>query len=148
MIRGDGAEEKNEMRAPFVEKVTYRRRRLMDIARIAPVIGAVLFAVPLLWNVSGRNSEVGAQDGVVMTSTALVYIFSVWSALILFALGFSIAVRLWAVHWTKRADAEALRGPVGQTTGLPHKAAHVPHEGASGPRPEAAREDNKDTPET
>ena len=112
-IRNDGAGQRDERLAPFVEKATYRRRRLMDIARLAPILGALLLAVPLLWPV-----EASQPEGAVRTSAAMIYVFFVWTALVGFAAAFSLAVRLWAVHWTHRMDPEALVGPVGQTSTL------------------------------
>ena len=56
---------------PFLERQSYRLRRLIDTIRMLPVIGAVLWAVPLLW----RQSE---DSGKVMTSDAIIYIFLVW----------------------------------------------------------------------
>ena len=106
-IRNDGAGTRDERLAPFVEKATYRRRRLMDIARLAPILGACFFAVPLLW-----------PQEAVRSSTAMVYVFFVWTALVGFAAAFSFAVRLWAAHWTHRTDPQALVGPVGQTSTL------------------------------
>ncbi|WP_255731443.1 hypothetical protein [Phaeobacter sp. B1627] len=113
MIRSDGAGGKDELRAPFVEQRTYRRRRLMDIARLAPLIGALLFLVPLLWpegegsvedalsaSRMAGDTERGGGDGGSSMSSAMIYIFSVWVGLILFSVGFSVAVRRWAVHWT------------------------------------------------
>ena len=112
-IRNDGAGQRDERLALFVEKATYRRRRLMDIARLAPIMGALLFAVPLLW--PADTSEPGEA---VRTSAAMIYVFCVWTVLVGFGAAFSLAVRLWAVHWTHRSDAEALVGPVGQTSPL------------------------------
>ena len=59
----------------FLERQSYRRRRLMDAARLMPAIGALLFAVPLLWP---RAGEVGA----VATSDAIRYLFIIWAVLI------------------------------------------------------------------
>lgn len=116
MIRSDGAGSKDELRTPFVERRTYRRRRLMDIARLAPLIGALLFLVPLLWP-EQHLSEGGGHDVGSSMSTAMIYIFGVWIGLILFSVAFSVAVRLWAVHWTgvgaptETADVLAMRQP-------------------------------------
>ena len=116
MIRSDGAGSKDELRTPFVERRTYRRRRLMDIARLAPLIGALLFLVPLLWP-EQHLSDGGGHDAGSSMSTAMIYIFGVWIGLILFSVAFSIAVRLWAVHWTgvgaptETADVLAMRQP-------------------------------------
>ena len=43
--------------------------------RMLPVIGALLWAVPLLWQ-SGPDSDVS-------TSTAIIYLFGVWLGLVL-----------------------------------------------------------------
>lgn len=58
----------------FHEKRAYRIRRLMDAARIAPVIALVLWLVPLVWPQTG--------DGRISTATALVYVFVVWGGVI------------------------------------------------------------------
>lgn len=59
----------------FVERKKYRRRRLMDAARILPVAGFVLLMLPMLW-VRG--------DGRGIAGEAL-YLFLVWAALIVMA---------------------------------------------------------------
>ena len=61
----------------FVERQIYRRRRLMDAARLLPLLGVMLWLVPLLWR--------DAPGGGVATSGALVYIFGVWALLVLAA---------------------------------------------------------------
>lgn len=58
----------------FVERQTYRRRRLQDAARFLPIVGIVLIMVPLLW-------PRGAQSGFAMSS-ALLYVFLVWAGLV------------------------------------------------------------------
>lgn len=82
--------------AVFVERQSYRRRRLVDIARLLPLLGVMLLLVPLLW----PESEQGAiADGDVPTmpmSDAMTYIFAVWAALIVGSVLFGIAVRRWA----------------------------------------------------
>ena len=62
----------------FLERQSYRRRRLTDAARLLPVVGAGLFLVPLLWS-DGRAPDIAAP---VSTSRAIVYIFGAWAALI------------------------------------------------------------------
>lgn len=71
-------------RPVFVSRDAYRSRRLKDAARLLPVLGAALFALPLLWR-SGDGGSVG-------TAGTLLYIFAVWAGLILTA--FLIARRL------------------------------------------------------
>ncbi len=63
-------------RTLFFERRTYRRRRLADLARLLPVVGLVLLLVPLLW-------AEGAEG--VATSRAILWIFGVWTLLILAA---------------------------------------------------------------
>ncbi len=59
----------------FLERESYRRRRLMDGARILPVIGLVLFLLPALW-----RAETGPE-----TASEALYLFAVWALLILTA---------------------------------------------------------------
>lgn len=54
----------------FLTRSTYRRRRLMDAARLFPVLGAVLFALPVLW---AEGSS---------TAGGVLYLFGVWGVLI------------------------------------------------------------------
>lgn len=63
-------------RPVFLERRSYRQQRLMDAARLAPVLGAVLWAVPLLWS---------EGPGGMPTSRAILYIFGVWAALAVLA---------------------------------------------------------------
>ncbi|WP_264210014.1 hypothetical protein [Leisingera thetidis] len=94
MNRGGSAEDQAGTRA---ERQTYRRRRLMDIARLLPVLGVLLLALPLLWPEAGTHPA--ARSGVPM-STAIIYVFAVWTALIGACFAFSLAVQRWADHWT------------------------------------------------
>ncbi len=61
----------------FVERQSYRRRRLADSARFLPVLGLLLWMLPLLWGLD--------SDGM-STSDALVYVFAVWLGLVAAAL--------------------------------------------------------------
>jgi hypothetical protein len=72
----------------FVERRTYRLRRVMDAARILPVLGIVLFLLPLLW-----SPEVGARRNLAVDA---IYIFAIW-------LGLIVAARLLA----PRLDADS-----------------------------------------
>lgn len=56
----------------FLKRGSYRKRRLRDAARMLPVLGAFLFALPMLWSDEGT-----ASDGL--------YLFVVWFALVLAA---------------------------------------------------------------
>lgn len=76
-----------ERRGPlFVERQSYRRRRLVDMIRMMPVIGGLLWAVPLLWP---RGAE-----GKVTTSDALIYVFGVWLGLVLLSAVLARLLRL------------------------------------------------------
>lgn len=72
----------------FVERHTYRRRRLRDAARALPVFGALLWLLPLLWGEDGPRS-----------SGVLIYLFGSWLALSVIS-GLLIAA-------TRRADGAA-----------------------------------------
>lgn len=61
----------------FLERGTYRRRRMMDAVRLLPLLGLALWLVPLLWPLP--------EDSVapLPMSVALRYVFGVWAGLIL-----------------------------------------------------------------
>lgn len=59
----------------YLERRTYRRRRMMDAARLLPIVGVLLFLVPLLW------APDPAQPAA--TSRGVIYIFAIWAVLIL-----------------------------------------------------------------
>jgi hypothetical protein len=59
----------------FLERESYRRRRLMDGARALPVIGLVLLLLPALWRID-RAPNAAAEA---------LYIFAVWALLIVAA---------------------------------------------------------------
>ncbi|MEQ9259872.1 MAG: hypothetical protein RIG84_12340 [Roseovarius sp.] len=63
----------------FVERRTYRRRRLADAARLMPAFGALLFLIPLLWKGDGTPGQ-GAS-----TSMVMLYLFLVWFGLAVLA---------------------------------------------------------------
>ena len=61
----------------FLERESYRRRRVMDAARVLPVAGLLLFLVPLLWAPQDSPEPDTARGGI--------YMFAVWAVLILAA---------------------------------------------------------------
>ena len=77
----DLSEERHLTRLMHAE---HDRRRVGDAARILPVLGFLLFLVPLLWPVDGR----------VPISAAVLYIFSVWILLIGIVAGLGVLTRL------------------------------------------------------
>jgi nitrate reductase gamma subunit len=89
----------------FLERQSYRRRRIMDAARLLPLIGAALLAVPLLW----ANPDAGTAEAVPM-SHAIVYVFGVWAGLIVLSAGFGLVVR----RWPDSSDATGAGTDLGQ----------------------------------
>ncbi|WP_170417872.1 hypothetical protein [Ruegeria atlantica] len=81
----------------FLERQSYRRRRLMDAARLLPILGAALVAIPLLWP-SPNTSDEGMP-----LSSAILYIFTCWALLIVISLIFGFAAR----RMTASDDSEA-----------------------------------------
>jgi hypothetical protein len=73
----------------FLERRSYRQRRLMDAARLLPLLGVLLWLVPLLWPQGGSQSAPAKVDAV-STSSAILYIFGVWIVLALAALFLSL----------------------------------------------------------
>lgn len=61
----------------FLAPDSYRRRRLMDAARMLPVAGAFLFLLPILWRPSGSGHGTAFEG---------IYLFAVWAGLILAAM--------------------------------------------------------------
>lgn len=57
----------------FLERHGYRRRRLADALRLLPVLGALLWLLPLLWDLEGAGTH-GAST--------LLYLFGTWAALV------------------------------------------------------------------
>lgn len=70
--------------AVFLERAHYRQRRLGDAARCLPVLGVVLWLIPLLWQKDGDAAQSNAGT--------LTYIFVIWVVLILLA-----AVLAWVL---------------------------------------------------
>ena len=65
----------------FLERRSYRQRRLRDAARMLPLLGAVLWLLPLLFGMDGESPK---------TSEAMLYVFGVWVVMALAALGLSL----------------------------------------------------------
>lgn len=59
---------------PDPERGLYRRRRLIDMARLLPLLGVVLILLPLLWQ--------PAEQGERVTVPLVWFLFSVWLGLI------------------------------------------------------------------
>ncbi len=76
------------MKAPrppkFLARDNYRRRRLIDAARMLPLVGVFLILVPILW----QPAATAEPD----TARGFIYLFVVWVALI--AAAFVLSRRL------------------------------------------------------
>lgn len=92
----------------FLARRAYRRRRMMDGARLLPLLGAVLVMIPALW----QPDQTAAPD----TARGAVYIFGVWAALILAAMAMSKG--LCAAMSDEDEDAETGRD-TGHDTATP-----------------------------
>lgn len=84
----------------FLDKRSYRERRMMDALRLLPVLAVLLWLLPLFW----PSGETGAER--VPLSAAITYVFGVWFLMILAAFGLSrfLRARLMAeIETTKPA---------------------------------------------
>ena len=68
-----GVQPNQRHRPLFLARGTYRQRRLRDAARLLPVLGGLLWMIPLLWP-RGPDGQ--------LVSVALLYIFGSWAGLI------------------------------------------------------------------
>lgn len=64
---------------------------MTDAARLLPVFGVLLFAVPLLWPTADTTGTAEPMA----TSRAILYIFSAWALLILATFWFGFRTRGW-----------------------------------------------------
>lgn len=79
----------------FLERQSYRRRRLMDAARLLPLLGALIFAVPLLWPSPDASEIAGQEARLVQMSDAILYVFASWALLIVLSVLFGLSARHW-----------------------------------------------------
>lgn len=88
----------------FLERRSYRQRRMMDTLRILPFAGLLLWMLPVLWpnpDVTGAATNPDVAQGIKM-SKAIVYVFCVWVTLILSS----------ALIWHRlRSDLDERSGP-------------------------------------
>jgi len=65
-------------RAPppiFLQRASYRQRRVRDAARLLPFLGVILWGIPLTWIHGGGVEDAG--------TSGLIYVFTVWVVLII-----------------------------------------------------------------
>lgn len=79
----------------FLDRRSYRERRLMDALRLLPFLAVLLWLLPVFWTL-----------GAVSMSTAVTYVFAVWLLVILAAFALSRALK----H-RLRAEIEATKLP-------------------------------------
>ena len=60
--------------ALFLPRPEYRRRRLVDAARLLPVFGGFLILLPILWAPGEGQVRATAWDGI--------YLFAIWAVLV------------------------------------------------------------------
>ncbi|MFD1342940.1 hypothetical protein [Litorisediminicola beolgyonensis] len=77
----------------FLERRSYRRRRLRDGLRLLPVLGLFIWLVPLLWARGGAEAP--------SSSSVLIYLFTGWAVLIVMA-------RLFAARLARDAAEDSL----------------------------------------
>ncbi|RWR49393.1 hypothetical protein EOW65_08930 [Sinirhodobacter ferrireducens] len=82
----------------FLARRSYRRRRMMDGGRVLPLLGAVLLLLPGLWHSDGSDWPGTGAGGI--------YLFLVWSGLILAAFGLARGLGP-----ALEAEEEAVGGP-------------------------------------
>ena len=76
----------------YLERRRYRTRRIIEALKVLPVLGIILFGVPLLWS-----------EGV-KTSDAMIYFFSVWLALVFAAVWLARRLGAGAVEKSLETD--------------------------------------------
>ncbi|MEP1199873.1 hypothetical protein [Tateyamaria sp.] len=86
----------------FLERRSYRRRRMMDALRLLPILGVFLWMLPLFWPTPADGPT--APEAVPL-STAATYVFVVWLALI------ASAFSLWSLLRARpEMDEDASQG--------------------------------------
>jgi uncharacterized membrane protein len=73
-------------RIEFLERSSYRQRRIRDGARFLPILALVLMVLPLMWPRSSPEQS--------LTSSGIIYIFGLWIVLVVMAFLLSRVLRL------------------------------------------------------
>ncbi|MEP5730979.1 MAG: hypothetical protein ABJL67_16605 [Sulfitobacter sp.] len=85
----------------FLERQSYRLRRMLDAIRLLPFLGILLWMVPLMWPLPEGGVE--GSTGAMPMSVALQYLFGVWIGLVL------LGWLLWRRTADKLSATAALR---------------------------------------
>lgn len=67
----------------FLARQSYRKRRMIDAARVLPIFGTVLFLLPILWDVGGTGAA--DPDAPPHLAQRGLYLFAVWGGLVICA---------------------------------------------------------------
>ena len=67
----------------FLERQSYRKRRMTDAVRLLPFLGLLMCMVPLAWPKPAAPDA--APDTLISMSTALQYLFGIWLLLVVLA---------------------------------------------------------------
>ena len=86
----------------FLERRSYRRRRLLDALKLLPVVAAWLFMLPLLWPENSVHAETPKP-----MSSALIYVFGTWFVMILCGCGLIAALMRITPTGKNPADKDA-----------------------------------------
>ncbi|MEM8631620.1 MAG: hypothetical protein AAGF74_10315 [Pseudomonadota bacterium] len=82
----------------FLERESYRRRRLTDAARVLPIVAMVLFFIPVLWATPEDNASSTSRGGF--------YVFAIWAGLIV-----AVALLSRAISQPEKAVPPATKDP-------------------------------------
>ena len=82
----------------FLDRGSYRHRRFRDAVRVLPLLATILMFLPLMWP---RESP---EEG--LTSTGIIYLFSIWAGLVVAA-----ALLARALRSKPDDEAPAIREP-------------------------------------
>ena len=96
----------------FLERRSYRRRRLIDGLKLLPFLGAWLFLLPIFWPGAGEETSRSM-------SVALYYVFGVWFALILLTALLVRSIRRSGPRDATDAQGEAGAEPPADGSGRP-----------------------------
>lgn len=83
----------------FLARRAYRRRRVIDAARLLPVFAGFLVLVPLLWDDGHRGTPVMAQHAA--------YIFVIWALFVAAAAALAFALRPGDLNRPKESEDDA-----------------------------------------
>jgi len=65
-------------RALYLAREVYRRRRIMDAARLLPALGMLLVALPMLWKPAAAPETATAWQGAYLFAAWLFLIVGAW----------------------------------------------------------------------